>query len=74
MLITFLIIGTLLFVFIVGKVNLIIHFNNEVNELFAQSGKISGKVFTYKQLDSLPKPVQRYFKHVLKEGQPYISY
>ena len=74
MLITFLIIGTLVFVFLVGKVNLIIQFNNEVNELFSQSKSLSNKTFSYKQLDSLPEPVQRYFKHVLKEGQSYISY
>lgn len=74
MLITFFIIGTIVFVFIVGKVNLIILFNNEVNELFSRSKSISNKTFTYKQLEGLPEPVQRYFKHVLKEGQSYISY
>ena len=74
MLITLYIIGVFVFIFIVGKVNIIIRFNNEVNELFAQSKSISDKTFSYKQLDSLPEPVQRYFKHVLKEGQTYISY
>ncbi len=28
----------------------------------------------YDQLKRLPEPVQRYFKHVLKENQPYINY
>lgn len=67
-------IGVIVFIFIVGKVNIIIRFNNEVNELFEQSKNISDKTFSYKQLDSLPEPVQRYFKHVLKDGQSYISY
>lgn len=61
-------------IFVVGKINLSIQFNKEVKELFAQSHTISNKAFNYKQLTSLPEPVQRYFKYVLKEGQPYISY
>lgn len=48
--------------------------NKEVTELFSLSGDISNKTFNYEQLDGLPEPVQRYFKHVLKDGQPYISY
>ena len=43
-------------------------------ELFAQSENISDKRFSYDQISGLPEPVQHYFKHVLKEGQPYISY
>ncbi|MBC8526640.1 MAG: hypothetical protein H8D22_07240 [Candidatus Cloacimonetes bacterium] len=48
--------------------------NKEVTELFSLSGDISNKTFNYQQLEGLPKPVQRYLKHVLKEGQPYINY
>lgn len=59
---------------IVGKINLSIWFNKEVKQLFSQSKNISDKTFSYRQLAGLPEPVQRYFKHVLKEGQPNISY
>lgn len=59
---------------IIGKINLDIRFNKEVKQLFSQSKNISDKTFRYKQLSGLPAPVQHYFKHVLEEGQPYISY
>ncbi len=68
------ILGFLLIVFITGKINFSIKFNKQVEELFAQSKFISNKTFRYEQLYGLPEPVQRYFKQVLKEGQPYISY
>ncbi len=60
--------------FIIGKVNLNIQFNKEVKQLFAESKNISNIKFNYQQLEGLPLPVQNYFRHVLKEGQPYISY
>ena len=59
--------------FFVGKINLSIKFNKQVKQLFAESKNSSDKKFSYQQLEGLPEPVQRYFKHVLKEGQPYIS-
>ncbi len=59
---------------IIGKINLSIRFNKEVKQLFSQSKNISDKTFSYEQLSGLPEPVLHYFKHVLKEGQPYISY
>lgn len=74
MITTLAIIGVLLLVLAAGKINASIHFKKEVKHLFVQSPKISGKRFSYSQLTGLPQPVQRYFKHVLKEGQPYISY
>lgn len=74
MIITFSIIGVLLLTLLIGRINLSIKFSREVNELFAQSKNISGQAFHKSQLDSLPEPVQRYFNHILKEGQPYISY
>ena len=74
MIITFLIIGIILLILIIGKINLSIKFDKEVKELFAQSKSISDQAFYKNQLDSLPEPVQRYFKYILKEGQPYISY
>ncbi|MEO7523721.1 MAG: DUF6544 family protein, partial [Ferruginibacter sp.] len=64
----------IIIIFIIGKINLHIKFDREVKELFATSKNISDQLFHKDQLDSLPEPVQRYFKHILKEGQPYISY
>ena len=74
MIITFTIVGLLLLILIIGKINLFIKFGKQVKELFTQSKSISDQRFHKNQLDSLPEPVQRYFNHILKEGQPYISY
>ncbi len=74
MIITLTIVGLFLLILIIGKINLSIKFGIEVKELFAQSKNISDQLFHKNQLDSLPEPVQRYFKRILKEGQPYISY
>jgi len=67
-------IGLLLIILILGRINLSFRFNKEVKELFSQAKSISGKAFSYKQLLDLPEPIQTYFKRVLKEGEPYISY
>ena len=61
-------------ILIIGKVKLFFQFDREVKQLFAQSKAISNKTFGYEQLTDLPEPVQRYFKYVLKDGQPYINY
>jgi len=74
MVIVFSILGLILLTFIIGKINLSIKFRNQVNELFALSKNISEQKFYKGQLDSLPEPVKRYFNHILKDGQPYISY
>lgn len=66
--------GLLVLLFIVGRINLNVRFTKEVKTLFARSKPIINKTFSYQQLAGLPQPVQRYFKLVLKEGQPYISY
>ncbi|MDQ2862211.1 MAG: hypothetical protein M3R50_00930 [Bacteroidota bacterium] len=58
----------------IGKINLSVRFVKEVKVLFSESKNISNQKFSYQQLEGLPEPVQQYFKHVLKEGQPYISY
>jgi len=58
----------------IGQISISKQFNKEVKELFSQSEYISDKRFSYEQISGLPEPVQLYFKHVLKEGQPYISY
>ncbi len=68
------ILAVLLLVFLIGKINLRIKFQREVSELFSQSKNISDKIYHPYQLSELPEPVQRYFKHILKNGQPYISY
>lgn len=60
--------------FIAGKINLSIRFKKQVQKLFSQSKNISDKKFSYQQIEGLPEPVRRYFKHVLKDGQPYGSY
>lgn len=67
-------IAVIAIIFFIGKINLYIKFGYQVNELFTQSKIVSEKIFRYQQLKSLPEPVQRYFKHVLKDGQPYISF
>ncbi|WP_147205680.1 DUF6544 family protein [Segetibacter aerophilus] len=64
----------ILILLVVGKVFVSLKFKNEVGTLFSESGNISHKKFHYNQLQGLPEPVQRYFRLVLKEGQPYISY
>ena len=66
--------GLLTVTLIVARVSSSFQFKREVELLFSQSKYISGKIFTYEQLSGLPEPVQRYFRHVLKDGQPYISY
>ncbi len=74
MIITLIIVGLIVLILIIGKINLSRKFGNQVKELFAQSKNISDQIFRKNQVDSLPEPVQRYFNHILKEGQPYISY
>ena len=57
----------------IGRALLNGKFKRESNLLLNRSRDISGQTFKYAQLSALPTPVQRYFKHVLKEGQSYIS-
>jgi hypothetical protein len=73
MAIIFTIIGLIVIAVIVGKVISTVQFNKQVKTLFSQS-ETSENIFSYNQLQGLPAPVQRYFRHVMKEGQPYISY
>jgi hypothetical protein len=70
---TLIILGIILLILLIGKINLELKFKKQVNQLFANSENISNKMYSIKQLDSLPEPVQRYFNYVLKDGQPYIS-
>ena len=74
MIITLTIVGLILLTLLIGKINLSKKFSKQVKELFAQSKNISYKTFDKNQLNNLPEPVQQYFTHILKDGQPYISY
>ena len=74
MIIVAFIIGLILILFIIGKINLSIKFDSAVKELFSQSMDISNKRYSQTQLDGLPEPIQRYFNYILKDGQSYISY
>ena len=65
--------GLLVLTLFIGKINLSVQFRKQVKQLFVESKSISDQTFHKKQLDNLPEPVQRYFNHILKEGQPYIS-
>jgi len=68
------IISIIVIAILTGKIILSNQHSKEVTELFSLSEDISNRTFNYQQLAGLPEPVQRYFKHVLKDGQPYISY
>ena len=45
----------------------------EIDRLRSLAMDLSAKTYRETQIASLPDPVQRYFRHVLKEGQPYVS-
>jgi hypothetical protein len=66
--------GIIVLTLIVGKINMNSVFKKQVKTLFANSKNISNKIYSVKQLEKLPEPVQKYFNRVLKDGQPYISY
>lgn len=74
MIISLSITGVVLLALLIGKLALSLQFNKQVAELFLQSPHPTKKFFSQVQLSGLPEPVQRYFNHVLKEGQPYINY
>ena len=58
---------------LIGKLVLNWKFKRQSNLLLAHTKDISGKLFHSNQLTGIPAPVQRYFKAVLKNGQPYMS-
>ena len=72
--ILFFIIALIILTFLIGALVQHQRFQKEVKLLFSQSKDISNQRFSLDQLSGLPEPVQQYFKHVLKEDQPYISY
>ena len=67
-------VGSLIATFLIGKTWASYQVKKEIIRLFSESKATTIKSFSYAQLNGLPEPVQRYFKHVLKEGQPYINY
>lgn len=58
----------------IGKIAIFLKFKKQVRALYANAKDISDTLFSFGQLKDLPEPVQRYFKYVLKDGQPYISF
>lgn len=48
-------------------------FARMVKRLFNDSEKMYGRVYRHAQTANLPEPVQRYFRKVLREGQPLIG-
>lgn len=69
---TLIIIGIMLLILLIGKIYFSLKFKNQLKVLFSNVEKTT-KVYSIKQLEGLPEPVQRYFNFVLKEGQPYIN-
>ncbi len=72
--ITLSIIGFLLVLYSLGKINLSFQFNRQIETLFRNSKNPSQRTYSNEQIKDLPEPVQRYFNRVLIEGQTYINY
>ncbi|MEO8116164.1 MAG: DUF6544 family protein [Bacteroidota bacterium] len=62
----------ILLIILVLRVHVYFQFKKNVESLFANL-HFTEKIYEEKILNGLPAPVQRYFKHVLKPGQKYIS-
>ena len=48
--------------------------DGEINVLSQKGSEARSKIFHYSDLEGLPQPVQKYFKHVLTDGQEYIKF
>jgi hypothetical protein len=59
---------------IVKRISFVNRFKSQVKVLFSLSKRVNDQSFSVSRLEGLPEPVQRYFRLVLKEGQPHISY
>jgi hypothetical protein len=57
---------------VIGRALAAHRLRRDVTQLFAQSTDVSSQVYRETQLVGLPAPVQRYFRHVLRDGQPYL--
>ncbi|SHL35994.1 DUF6544 family protein [Flavobacterium chilense] len=74
MILLLIIIGvSLLLGILLGKITMSLKFKKQVSLLYANTLNVSNNTYSISQLNGLPKPVQRYFKYVLKDGMPYIS-
>lgn len=60
--------------FSIGKWYLARKFSSQVNDLFSHTEPFTHQRFSASQLDHLPEPVQRYFNHVMEDGQIYVGY
>lgn len=58
-------------IFIGARIHLSMQFADQVKTLHSNTADVKPGTFTYKQVEGLPMPVQRYFRHVLKEGHQY---
>ncbi|WP_394776150.1 DUF6544 family protein [Flavobacterium sp.] len=67
------IIGILLLAILLGEIAMHLKFKNQVKVLYKNALNISDKTYSISQLNGLPKPVQRYFNYVIRDGMPYIS-
>jgi hypothetical protein len=72
--ITLCIVSFLFLLTIIGNLWLNLKFKKQVRTLFNLSTHASNSKFTRSDIQRLPEPVQRYFRHVLSEGQPIINY
>lgn len=62
----------ILFIIIVMRLHIYFQFKKNIQSLFSNL-HFKEEIYDEKILNGLPQPVQRYFKHVLKPGQKYIS-
>jgi hypothetical protein len=72
--ILFILIGAVILLLMAGRLYFNYKYRKKVNALFSNAHVISKKTFQYDRIKALPPPVQRYFKLVLIEGQPHISF
>ncbi|MDB5013248.1 MAG: hypothetical protein JWQ25_1450 [Daejeonella sp.] len=59
---------------IIGNIILSARVKRAARNLYRSQKNTPIKIFHYSQLEGLPEPVQRYFRHVLSDGQPYIQF
>ena len=71
--ILFVLISLIVLVLLIGYLLHNQNLKSEIKSLYNSTGTNSTKTFKYSQLEGLPIFVQNYFKHVLKDGQPYIN-
>lgn len=60
--------------FLIGRMLASRRLRHDVEQLFAHATDVSARIYHETQLAGLPAPAQRYFRHVLRDGQPYLSW